>query len=150
MHYHRQILHWSNPTELQEENARTLQRCPETPLQENQIRLIRQTLCIPTKNFKKLSSKIQRKHISSEVVWQGNPISAVKTFKTPHCALCNRERLEILKRSRQKPHLLINSCSEIFGGCRHNPQFHRYSKQISADDSKKDERVKPAKVTAEV
>ena len=103
-------------------------------------------------NFKgkKLTPKFQRQHISSEVVWQGNPISAVKTFKTPHCALCNRERLEIFQRSRKKPNLLINSCSEIFGGCRHNPKFHRYSKTISADDSEKDERVKPTKVTTEV
>jgi hypothetical protein len=102
-------------------------------------------------NFKRLSPKFQRQHISCEVIWQGNPISAVKTFKTPHCILCNRERLEILKRSKKTPHLLINSCSEIFGGCRHNPLFHRYNnRNTSADDSKKDEKVKPRKVTAEV
>ena len=32
-------------------------------------------------NFKKLSPKFQRKHISSEVVWQGNPISTEKLSK---------------------------------------------------------------------
>ena len=102
-------------------------------------------------NFEKLPPKFQRKHISLEILWQGNPISAVKTFKTPHCVLCNRERLEILKMSKKTPHLLINSCNEIFGGCRHNPLFHRYgNKKTSADDSEKDERVKPRKVTAEV
>ena len=102
-------------------------------------------------NFKKLSPKFQRKHFSSEIIWQGNPISAVKTFKTPHCILFNRERLEILKRSKKTPHLLINSCNEKYVGCRHNPLFHRYSnKKTSADDSNKDERVRPRTVTAEV
>ena len=32
-----------------------------------------------------------------EIIWQGNPVSSVKTFKNPNCSLCTRERLEIYK-----------------------------------------------------
>ena len=87
-------------------------------------------------NFKNPSPEIQRNGIESKVLWQGNPISAVKTFGSPICVLCNKERLAILKQSREKPNLLINSCSEIYGACRHKPRFHRYiSARDSTDDS---------------
>ena len=101
-------------------------------------------------NWKTVPPKIQREHYSSKTLWQGNPISAVKTFGTQHCILCNRERLEIFKRFKKNPQSLINSCGEIFGGCLHKPKFHRYSKQTSADESKKDEKVKPRIATTEV
>ncbi len=103
-------------------------------------------------NWKTVPPKIQREHYSSKILWQGNPISAVKTFGTQHCILCNRERLEIFKRFKKNPQSLINSCGEIFGGCLHKPKFHRYSnKQTpSTDESEKDEKVKPRKATTEV
>jgi len=101
-------------------------------------------------NWKTVPPKVQREHYSSKILWQGNPISAVKTFGTQHCILCNRERLEIFKRFKKNPQSLINSCGEIFGGCLHKPKFHRYSKQTSTDESKKDEKVKPRKTTTEV
>ena len=33
--------------------------------------------------------------------------------------------------------MLINSCSEVYGACRHKPHFHRYPehKQASTDES---------------
>ena len=66
----------------------------------------------------------QRNDYTISVLWQGNPISAVKSFSTHNCALCTRERLAILKASRSKPELLINSCDEIYGACKHkNPSF---------------------------
>ena len=98
-------------------------------------------------NFPVISPKIQRQQYSSKILWQGNPISTVKTFKTNHCMLCNRERLEIFKRHNKEPQSLINSCGEIFGGCSHNPHFHRYCKTTSADDSTKDEKVKSITTT---
>ena len=49
-----------------------------------------------------------------------------KTFGTINCALCMKERLEILKFSKNTPHLLINSSTEFYGACRHKPRFHRY------------------------
>ena len=69
-----------------------------------------------------------RNETTCSVLWKGNPISAVKTFGTNNCLLCNKERLEILKMNRYKPDLLINSCHEIYGACRHKPRFHRYHK----------------------
>ena len=65
-----------------------------------------------------------------EVLWQGNLISCVKTFKNLNCSLCTRERLEIYnamkedKKNGSNP--LINSLNELCGGCRHNPKFHRF------------------------
>jgi hypothetical protein len=53
----------------------------------------------------------------------------VKTFGKATCALCNRERMEIIKISWSTPDILINSCLEIHGACRHKPRFHRYHKQ---------------------
>jgi len=68
------------------------------------------------------------------------------------CALCAKERLEILKQSRSNPQLLINSNNEIYGTCRHRPRFHRCAKQAtpSADESVSDERASPThKVTTD-
>jgi hypothetical protein len=82
--------------------------------------------------------------IKCEVLWQGRPMSCVKTFGTKSCALCAKERIEILKIARESPHLAINSCNEIYGGCRHKPKFHRYQPdktEPSTDDPKAGERV---------
>ena len=94
---------------------------------------------------------LQRENITCSIIWQGRPISTVKTFGSRNCALCARERLEILKQSRKDPNSIINSCNEIYGACRHNPKFHRYEKQTpSTDESLEDERVTPTKVTTEI
>ena len=79
-----------------------------------------------------------------EIIWQGKPISASKTFGTRGCILCTREKIAIIKAGRKEPEKLINSCSEIYGACRHKPKFHRYKeegKTISADEPEKGERV---------
>jgi hypothetical protein len=80
--------------------------------------------------------------IKCEILWKGDPISVVKTFEKATCALCNRERLEIIKISRSTPDILSNSCSEIHGACQHKPRFHRSHEQEtpSADDRKKREK----------
>ena len=76
-----------------------------------------------------------------EILWQGKPISSVKTFKKLNCNLCNRERLEIYKSMKNdkenNTNFLINSLNELYGACRHNPKFHRYCPIIpkSADDA---------------
>jgi hypothetical protein len=90
------------------------------------------------------SPGMQRDMIKCDILWQGNPISVVKTFGKPTCALCNRERMEIIKLSRSIPEKMINSCSEIHGACRHKPKFHRFNEQNlppSADERKKREKV---------
>ena len=78
-------------------------------------------------NFPTVTPKLQRNSIECSILWQGNPLSTVKTFGTPHCTLCSKERIAILKASRESPQSLINSCSEIYGACRHKPKFHRYT-----------------------
>ena len=99
----------------------------------------------------KLTPGMQRDNRKCEILWRGNPISMVKTFGTRICSLCNRERLEILKRSRKDSNSIINSCNEIYGACRHKPKLHWYIKQnTSTDESEKDERIAPTKVTTEV
>jgi hypothetical protein len=79
---------------------------------------------------------MQRDMIQCEILWKGNPISIVKTFGIATCALCNRERMELIEISQSTPDILINSCLEIHGACQHRPRFHRYHKQEtpSADD----------------
>ena len=88
-------------------------------------------------NFDDVNNTLQRNSIYCSIIWQGNPISAVKTFGTTNCTLCAKERLEIMKLSRYKPHLLINSCNEIYGACRHKPKFHRHTTAPSTDESDK-------------
>ena len=82
--------------------------------------------------------------IKVEILWQGNPISTVKTFGRRCCKLCARERLEILKFEAKEPGLMINKRDEVHGACRHKPRFHRFEPATtiaSTDESSKDERV---------
>ena len=76
-----------------------------------------------------------RKITSCNLLWKGNPLSAVKTFRTKNCALCAMERYEILKFSTFKTDETINSCNEIYGACRHKPKFHRYATAKGTDES---------------
>jgi hypothetical protein len=102
-------------------------------------------------NFEEINPTLQRNSINCSILWQGNPINVVKTFGTPNCALCNKERIEILKQSKRDPKSLINSCNEIYGACRHHPKFHRYkSRSPSTDESIKDERVTLTQLTTKV
>jgi len=79
------------------------------------------------------------------IIWQGNPISAVKTFATKNCPLCAKERIANLKQSRSNPQFLINSNNEMCGPCRRRPRFHMHVKQTtpSACEPINDERVSP-------
>ena len=83
-----------------------------------------------------------------DILWQGNPLSCVKTFGTSTCKLCAKERLAILKFTRKTPHLAINKCTEIYGACRHKPAFHRFDhneeitkNKVSTDEATNAERV---------
>ena len=51
----------------------------------------------------------------------------MKTFGKLSCALCMKERIEILKKRNNKK--LINSNDEIYGGCRHRTHFHEFHRQ---------------------
>ena len=59
-----------------------------------------------------------RKHnMSVDILWKGNPITCRKTYETNHCVLCMEERCAILKQWKKDKTSLINSRSEIYGGC---------------------------------
>ena len=75
----------------------------------------------------KLTIGEARKRVSVSILWQENPISCNKSFGKLNCSLCMKERILILKYSRENPNLIINSNSEFYGACRHKPKFHRYA-----------------------
>ena len=93
-----------------------------------------------------ISPKLQRSQLEYRILWQGNPISAVKSFGKDHCALCSKERYYIMEHFKRNPNKLINSCSEIYGACRHKPRFHRFKEETTTDVDSTDERRKREKV----
>ena len=78
-----------------------------------------------------------------KVLWSGNPISCMNSFGTLKCVLCMKERRIILNRSNKSPESLINNRTEIYGACRHNPDFHRYCVPATAitDDRLNSEKI---------
>jgi hypothetical protein len=54
--------------------------------------------------------------VKASILWQGNPISCNKSFGKLNCSLCMKERVLILKHSRENPNVIINSNSA--------PQLH--------------------------
>ena len=84
-----------------------------------------------------------REIMQVEILWQGKPISCMKTFGKNSCSLCMRERCCILDAYNENPRKLINSKSETYGGCRHLTRFHRLVRNIppSTDEGAKIEKV---------
>ena len=87
---------------------------------------------------------------ATKILWKANPIPCVKPFKKMSCALCMRERAEIIKRALKNDKKTINSNSELYGACKHNPKFHRFTTKTvtqgrSTDDGLGPERVKKKK-----
>ena len=75
---------------------------------------------------------MQRKRGRFEVLWNGNPISIMKTFQSNKCILCSKERVEILKHIWKDPKNVINQRNEIYGACKHKPHFHWFQKLETA------------------
>ena len=77
-----------------------------------------------------ISSRDVREITKVSILWQGSPISSMKTFGKLNCNLCMMERLEIIKAARNDKlndeGKLINSSNEFYGACRHRTKFHRY------------------------
>ena len=73
--------------------------------------------------------------VKVEILWQGNPLSCVKSFGTRDCKLCAKERYAIIKSTRENPKLAINKCNEVHGACRHKPRFHRFDHSGNANSS---------------
>ena len=57
------------------------------------------------------------------------------------------EKLEILKASKKEPQKLINARNEIYGGCRHNTKFHRYTKNRTPST---DDRINPERALGDI
>ena len=76
-----------------------------------------------------------RKMIEVDILWEGNPISAVKTFGKECCTLCMKERFLILDQSKRDRKLLINTNNEFYGACRHRAKFHRLTTDSRTSDS---------------
>ena len=69
-----------------------------------------------------------RRHMSVDILWQGNPITTMKKYGTNYCVLCMFERCAILDQWKTDKKQLINSRLELFGGCRHRTRFHMLQK----------------------
>jgi hypothetical protein len=99
-----------------------------------------------TKGVKPTGDELRRM-IKVKVLWQGNPISCMKSFGTLRCSLCMRERIELLRAMEQEECQVINYCNEIFGACRHKTKFHRFLKEhTDVKNTSTDEGDKPEKV----
>jgi len=151
MQQHWKSVHRKHTTQGQKQNATTFQWSPKaSQLGEKSDSYAKH---FATQFYETYPSQTnQRGGITCSIIWQGNPISVVKTFAAKNCALCAKERLAILKQSRSNPQLIINSNNEIYGACRHRPRFHRCVKQTtpSTDESINDERANPKhKVTTD-
>jgi hypothetical protein len=82
-----------------------------------------------------------RQSQGQHILWQGDPLSCVKTFGTRGCKLCSKEWYAIIKLTQVTPNLGINKCNKVHGACRHKPRFHRFDHpgnvNSSTDDSKR-------------
>jgi len=45
--------------------------------------------------------------------------------------------MEMVEASKKDPGKLTNSCSEICGGCRHKPKFHRFKEEAETPSTDK-------------
>ena len=97
----------------------------------------------------KPTSKQIRDIMDIDVIWKGNPISCVKSFGKVNCSLCMKERLAILRASRNEDEKkkMINANSELYGACRHKPKFHRFTTYNSSAD---DGRTSPERVSTNI
>ena len=78
----------------------------------------------------------------NKIIWQGNPITYMKSFRKLDCLLCMKERIAILDAHKKDPKELINSQNELYGSCRHKTKFHRYyHTYTSTNDRTSPERV---------
>ena len=92
------------------------------------IRFFCQPFCSTFQQGRQRVTKWSPKTLEVEILWQGKPISCMKSFGKNTCSLCMRERCCILDACNENQKKLINSKSEIFGACRHKTKFHRLAR----------------------
>ena len=75
----------------------------------------------------KFTCGLVRALVEVKPIWQGDPLSVMKSFRTRSSGLCNEERIQILKTRNRQPNNVINTRIDLMRGCHHTPKFHRYS-----------------------
>jgi hypothetical protein len=74
--------------------------------------------------------------VKVDILWQGDPLSCVKTFGTRDCKLCSKERYARITLTHATPNLAINKCNEVHGACcQHKPRFHRFNHSGNVNSS---------------
>mgnify|MGYP007080221088 CR=1 FL=1 len=97
------------------------------------------------KTVQKLAKSIPSQRTTCSIIWQGNTISAVKTFASKNCALWPKERIAILKQSRSNKQLLVTSNNEMCVWTQTTFPQASAAKQTtpSTDESINDKRANP-------
>ena len=67
-----------------------------------------------------------KKLVRHEVLWEGNPLSCVKTYGTKQCTLCAEEKYAIWSETGRNFKYCLNKRKEIFSKCAHNVYFHHF------------------------
>ena len=70
--------------------------------------------------------KKMKKLVRHEVLWEGNPLSCVKTYGTKQCTLCAEEKYAIWSETGRNFKYCLNKRKEIFSKCAHNVYFHHF------------------------
>ena len=68
-----------------------------------------------------------RKIMSFGILSTVDLIGSMKTWCKSSCALCMKERIEIIDNSRRRYSQIINAYSEVYVACRHIPIFHMFT-----------------------
>jgi hypothetical protein len=73
------------------------------------------------------SAGMLRDELTYSILWQGDPFSCSKTFGTPACKLCQKERVALLQHSWSDGANMLIDRSEIHGSCRRTARFIGYA-----------------------
>ena len=83
--------------------------------------------CRDCKNSNEVKVKLKDLMVP-KILWQGSQIGCMKTACTLNCKLCMVERKAICSLWRSNKSKIINNKSEIFGSCKCETRFHKFTK----------------------
>ena len=92
-------------------------------------------------HYRDCKPKTLRDNINFSTLWSRNPLRFSKTFGKEECLLCSKERIIILENTQELGNSVINRRSEIYGKCRHNSHFHRFTYMKKDTEEKACEKV---------
>ena len=117
-------LYWKHPMLFQAKNEWPSQWCPKISVKWHYFEQLRETFC-PTLQFWTLMQNPMQQH----VVWNFVSIKSNwghENIWVKKLLLMYEWMLDYRKMDEKKPKLMINSCSKIYGACRHRTRFHRF------------------------